>query len=99
MRLPLGSWIWLKAMRLEDLVAGTISTGIETSASRIRPDQYARAAIGNTPQTGNEGSILLNYFAEMEFPHAGGEHRKCAFGDWRNGFVLTTFPNDFPSSP
>jgi hypothetical protein len=68
MRFPLGSWIWLKEMRLDDFVAGTMSTGIETSASRMRPDQYARAAIGDTPQTGKVlPLILLNYLPELEF--------------------------------
>src|SRR5690349_12132664 len=49
MRLPVGSWIWLKAMVAPLLVAVKISTGIDTRASLIWPFQYARAAIAFSP--------------------------------------------------
>src|SRR3954449_9992380 len=45
MRLPVGLWIWLNETRAALLVAENTWTGIETSASRIWPCQYARAAI------------------------------------------------------
>src|SRR5690606_37070291 len=45
MRLPLGLWTWLKLILAVDLVAGKRWTGIDTSARRMRPDQYARVAM------------------------------------------------------
>src|SRR5688572_30174996 len=47
--LPVGSWIWLKAIVAPLFVAVKISTGIETRASLICPFQYARAAMSSAP--------------------------------------------------
>src|SRR5262245_3542136 len=73
MRLPLGSWIWWKETRDADFVAGTTSTGMVTRASRMWPDQKARAAMGHLFSAENTRFLFGSTALErLKFPPALG---------------------------